>query len=106
MTSESSNNPDVEEVDVECPHCGHSFVVEVESVQSKDETQGPIFANDVDPGPWHKLSEVERRLGLSRKSVKKRIYDGRLRAKKFGDAAGSPWHVSEQALQEYIRSGR
>lgn len=102
MTSESSNSSeDVEEVDVQCPHCGHSFVVEMETVQS-NLTEN----NGVDPGPWHKLSEVERRLGLSRKSVKKRIYDGRLRAKKFGDGLGSPWHVSEQALQEYIRSGK
>lgn len=105
MTSESSTSPDVEEVDVECPHCGHSFVVEVESAQ-QEPSGNESSANDVDPGPWHKLSEVERRLGLGRKSVKKRIYDGRLRAKKFGNAAGSPWHVSEQALQDYIRSGR
>ena len=97
------STPDVEEVDVECPSCGYGFVVEVESEQDSPQSKPE---SGVDLGPWHKLSEVERRLGLARKAVKQRIYDGRLRAKKFGNAKGSPWHVSEQALQEYIRSGR
>lgn len=95
----TTNKEDIDEVDVACPSCGHEFVVEVETVPNPN-------TDSVDPGPWHKLGEVEQRLCLSRKSVKNHIYSGKLEARKFGDGRTAPWHVSEQAIQKFLRNGK
>jgi excisionase family DNA binding protein len=71
---------------VTCPECGTDV-----AVPSEERIE-----------PMYRLAEVEQALGVSRPTVKRWIYQGKLRAQKLGGGGtGSPWYVSESALTEF-----
>ena len=84
---------DPKDILVTCPSCGHTHTIEVDSA-------------DLHPNPerTYKLKDVEKILGLSRRTLKQLIYDGKLKAEKSGDSQTSGWYVSESAIAEYRRS--
>ena len=84
---------DPTEILVTCPSCGHTHTIEVDNA-------------DLQPNPerMYKLKEVEKILGLSRRTLKQLIYDGKLAAEKTGDSQTSGWRVSESAIADYRRS--
>lgn len=60
---------------------------------------------------FYKLHEVEEMLSVSRATLKRWIYRGKIRAVKLGipesewkDNAGVPWRISASALAEFKRT--
>lgn len=81
------------EILVTCPSCSHTHAVEVserEFVQPNGPTER-LF----------KLDDIEEILGLSRVTLKRKIYSGELKATKQSDEHNSPWYVSESELKRY-----
>lgn len=83
---------------VTCPNCTHTHQVRLE-----EGDLDRLRKNSADDR-LYKLHEVENILGLSRRTLKQLIYDGKLEAEKLGDAANSPWMVSAAAITAYRRS--
>jgi hypothetical protein len=82
---------------VTCPHCAHTHVIKL------NEADLPLRRN-TGRQRMYKLSEVAKILGLSRRTIKQYIYDGKLHAEHFTDGPTSPWYVSESALADFRRS--
>lgn len=79
---------------VTCPKCAHSHSITL----SEDELPGSASER------FFKLAEVQKMLNVSRRTVKRWIYDGKLKAvKPTGNAQSSPWFVPESALKEFRR---
>jgi hypothetical protein len=78
---------------VTCPSCDHTHTVQV------NERDLP----GADGGERHyKLHELEKLFSVSRKTLKRWIYTGKLEAVKQGSVeGGAPWYVSETALRNF-----
>lgn len=48
------------------------------------------------------MAQAAKRLGVSAKTIERRIKSGEIKAYKFGDSKTSPVRISEEALQAYI----
>lgn len=77
---------------VTCPNCGHSHQIEVDV----DELEINNAEREYD------LSQVMRLTGLSRETLKRYIYNGRLKASK--NTEGGKWMVSGANLAEFRRN--
>lgn len=84
---------------VTCPRCNHTHAVRVTEA---DLTTLRKNSND---DRVYKLAEVETILGLSRRTLKQLIYDGKLKAER-GKSRNSAWQVSATAIAEYRRHHR
>jgi hypothetical protein len=76
---------------VTCPRCEHTHTVLIGT--------GELMPN----GPeerYYKLHELEKILSVSRPTLKRWIYTGKLTAVKLGgsDEGATPWYVSEGSL--------
>jgi len=83
---------------VTCPRCEHTHTIRLTEADL-----GKLRKNSGEDRTY-KLSEVEKLLGLKRRTIKQLIYDGRLKAKKASDGPTSPWMVSAAAIAEYRRN--
>lgn len=85
-------SPSTTSVLVSCPSCAHVHRISVNNA-------------DLQPNAgrerMYKISDVISLLGLSRRTIKQYIYDGKLRAQRFTDGPTSPWYISESALREF-----
>lgn len=88
---------EVIELLVTCPSCGHTHQLKL------SEADLPLARNP-NRERMFKLSEVVKILGLSRRTLKQYIYDGKLRAERDGNKPTSPWLVPESAIGEFRRS--
>jgi len=84
---------------VTCPKCAHSHTVNI------PESELPS-----NPGSerYYKLREIQQMLGVSRRTVKQWIYDGKLKASKpsEGTSKGAPWFVAASDLEDFRRETR
>jgi excisionase family DNA binding protein len=83
---------------VTCPKCAHSHTVNI------PESELPNSNSE----RYYRLAEIEKMLGVSRRTVKQWIYDKKLRATKpsEGESKGAPWFVSASDLAEFRRKNR
>ena len=77
--------PRTARVAVTCPECDCVHCVRVSE---------ELFPRD----RYYKLADLEEMFSISRKTLKRHIYSGKLRAEKLG---GRDWFVSEEALIKY-----
>lgn len=75
---------------VTCPNCEHTHTIEL------DEDQ--LLPNKSEER-LYKLKDLETMLGLARRTLKRHIYDGRLRA--FKPGRDRRWHVRERDLRAF-----
>jgi len=88
---------DTEEVDVTCPHCKNHFTVEIEATGVE---AAPVTPNTSER--YYKLSEVAKRLDIGRSTLKKWIYDKKIKAVKFGTGGGSdPWRIADSEIARF-----
>jgi len=77
---------------VTCPSCDHAHTVKI------NEADLPTDGCE----RHYKLQELEKLLAVSRKTLKRWIYTGKLVGVKQGSAdGGAPWYVSETALRNF-----
>lgn len=48
------------------------------------------------------MAQAAKRLGVSAKTIERRIKSGEIKAYKFGDSKTSPVRIPEEALREYL----
>lgn len=48
------------------------------------------------------MAQAAKRLGVSAKTIKRRIESGEIKAFKLGDSKNSPVRISEESLIEYV----
>lgn len=88
---------ETEEIEVTCPHCKHQFAVEIEAEEAE------VEANP-EPERFYKLSEVAEMLSIGRSTLKKWIYDKKIKATKFGDGGGAdPWRISASEIARFTK---
>jgi len=90
---------ETDEVDVTCPNCNHGFTVEVEAAETAPPTPNPSER-------YYKLSEVAERLSIGRSTLKKWIYEKKIKAVKFGKGGGSdPWRIADSEIARFTTAG-
>jgi excisionase family DNA binding protein len=86
---------ETDEVDVTCPRCKHAFTVEVEAAEPTPPTPNTSEK-------FYKLSEVAKRLDIGRSTLKKWIYEKKIKAVKFGTGGGSdPWRIADSEIARF-----
>lgn len=89
---------DTEEIDVTCPSCKNRFTIEVEAAEEAAVTPNP----EATPSKFYKLSEVAKMLSIGRSTLKKWIYEEKIKAVKFGGGEGSdPWRISDVEIARF-----
>lgn len=87
-----------QEISTTCPHCGEELTIEL-----AEEDVTPNRESSDNSVRFYKLAEVGDRLHVSRATLKRWIYEGRMKAVKFGNASGcDPWHIPHSELERFI----
>ena len=86
---------DLIELVITCPKCDHTHTIGI------PESDLPLQKNSARER-LYKLKEVGEIVGLSRRTLKQLIYDGKLKAQKLTDRGA--WFVSASDLTSFRRS--
>lgn len=79
-----------------CPACSYEYALKI------DESQVANLDSSSNNERHYKLNDLEKLLGVSRRTLKRWIYTGKLAAVKLGsEDGGTPWYVSESALTAF-----